>query len=67
MTRIIPKRDKQENEPDQSTKMHASEEKYGESKNTSGWSLDEVFNAKDITPSKKWEWRGDSFTNEKGE
>ena len=67
MTRIIPKRDKQENEPGQSAKMHASEEKYGESKNKSGWSLDEIFNAKDITPSKKWEWSGDSFTNEKEE
>lgn len=67
MTRIIPKRNKQVNEPDQSTKVRTSKEMSAESKTSSGWSLDEVFNAKDITPSKNWEWSGDSFTNDNEE
>jgi hypothetical protein len=67
MTRIIPKRTEQVKEPDQETSIRASDELKTKPKSKSSWSLDEMFNAKDITPSKNWKWSGNTFTNEKKE
>lgn len=64
MTRLVPKNRKRDSDEAKSKSRSFDEDQLqDEVKRTSGWTLDEILNAKDITPSQDWKWKEGAFTS----